>query len=288
MSVVAYTGEPVLPVELEREIFEIAARSRPGSIPTLVLVASRVKFWVEPFLYRTIILDEYTQLVEGYPALSCRSFPRVAQGKPSSLFRDSVRHLLLSVVVEGIDVHCFLTTCSQIENLFLMGHHRLPIYLPAIAALPLKRLHCNLDDLFPSYSQISFTHQLFSHLTHLWHLSHVGDPAIWPGLALLPHLTHLAFNSEDFIPLFLTFLDTCKSLRVLVHLQFSGADPPHIEVQLAEDTRFLSMDFGDIIDDWQIGAHTGIDFWSRAEDFVVLRKSGQIPEARQYRLGHDA
>ncbi|KAJ7121829.1 hypothetical protein C8R43DRAFT_1136349 [Mycena crocata] len=58
-------GLPVLPVELEREIFEIAAHSRPRSVPTLVLVASRVKVWVEPFLYRTIFLDAYTQPVEG-------------------------------------------------------------------------------------------------------------------------------------------------------------------------------------------------------------------------------
>ncbi|KAJ7121830.1 hypothetical protein C8R43DRAFT_72348 [Mycena crocata] len=169
-----------------------------------------------------------------------------------------------------------------------MSHPRLKEYLPAIAALPLKQLHCILGDLFTSYSQISFTHQLFSHFTHLWHFGHVGDPGIWSGLALLPHLTHLAFGHEDFIPLFLTFLDTCKSLRVLVHPQSSGADPPHIECQLAEDSRFLAMDFDDMLDDWQIGAHTGVDFWSRAEDFVVLRKSGQIPEARQYRLDGDA
>jgi hypothetical protein len=36
---------PTLPSELEREIFEICAVSRPVCIPKLVLVAQRVKEW---------------------------------------------------------------------------------------------------------------------------------------------------------------------------------------------------------------------------------------------------
>jgi hypothetical protein len=38
-------GSPILPPELEREIFEICAISRPASIPNLMLVAQRVKEW---------------------------------------------------------------------------------------------------------------------------------------------------------------------------------------------------------------------------------------------------
>jgi hypothetical protein len=36
---------PLLPVELEKEIFQMAAYSRPLSIPRLMLVAHRVKIW---------------------------------------------------------------------------------------------------------------------------------------------------------------------------------------------------------------------------------------------------
>ncbi|KAJ7669851.1 hypothetical protein DFH06DRAFT_1320898 [Mycena polygramma] len=28
--------------------------------------------------------------------------------------------------------------------------------------------------------------------------------------------------------------------------------------------------------DWQMGAHTGADYWARAEAFVALRRSGEI------------
>lgn len=36
---------PFLPMELEREIFEIAAVQNPGGIPSLLLVAKRVLEW---------------------------------------------------------------------------------------------------------------------------------------------------------------------------------------------------------------------------------------------------
>jgi hypothetical protein len=39
------TPVPVLPIELERQIFEICASSRPVLIPKLMLVAWRVKQW---------------------------------------------------------------------------------------------------------------------------------------------------------------------------------------------------------------------------------------------------
>ncbi|KAJ7629850.1 hypothetical protein B0H17DRAFT_1091096 [Mycena rosella] len=47
---------PALPPELERQIFEICALFRPVSIPKLMLVAWRVKQWIEPILYRTVVI----------------------------------------------------------------------------------------------------------------------------------------------------------------------------------------------------------------------------------------
>jgi hypothetical protein len=37
--------DPVLPADLEREIFEFLAISSPRCIPKLVLVARRIKIW---------------------------------------------------------------------------------------------------------------------------------------------------------------------------------------------------------------------------------------------------
>ncbi|KAJ7847805.1 hypothetical protein B0H14DRAFT_3453508 [Mycena olivaceomarginata] len=47
-----------LPVELERKIFEIAAQSNSMFIPTLLLVAHRVKTWLEPMLYSVVVFSD--------------------------------------------------------------------------------------------------------------------------------------------------------------------------------------------------------------------------------------
>ncbi|KAJ7089494.1 hypothetical protein C8R43DRAFT_1050600 [Mycena crocata] len=276
---------PFLPVELEREIFELAAHSRPCSVPTLMLVASRVKAWVEPLLYGTIfVAQSYEPEPSGYPTLSgSDSFLDVIRAKPTTLLRASVRHVFAS----SQDATWLLSTCLQIENLFVIGLG-LEEHLTTLAALQLKRLCCSLVEIFLSISKIDFTHQLFSHLTHLWHFAHVGKAELWSGLALIPHLTHLTFSHPGFLPLYLGFLDTCKSLRVLVHREFGGGsyETEGGTVQLAENHRFVWMNHTNSTDyqaDWLVGAHTGTDFWSKAEDFVARRKAGQIP-AGQYSL----
>jgi hypothetical protein len=40
------------------------------------------------------------------------------------------------------------------------------------------------------------------------------------------------------------------------------------EQELAKDSRFVAMGCQSRTKDWRMGAHTGVDYWSRAEDFV--------------------
>ncbi|KAJ7159027.1 hypothetical protein C8R43DRAFT_358098 [Mycena crocata] len=48
--------EPHLPADVEREIFELAAKIHLGGIPRLRLVVQRVKIWIEPISYRIFIV----------------------------------------------------------------------------------------------------------------------------------------------------------------------------------------------------------------------------------------
>ncbi|KAJ7172810.1 hypothetical protein C8R43DRAFT_1119652 [Mycena crocata] len=279
---------PVLPMELEREIFEVAARSRPSSIPTLLLVASRVKIWVEPLLYRVIFAGSpvnHWERMPEYPVTFPDDISSILDTKPASFLRHSVRHLFFSTIsFADVGWERLLSTCSQIEDLYII-HPQLEDYLAAVANLSLKRLYTSLDFLF-NPSEIDFSHQLFSHLTHLWNLGDTSSPQIWAGLALIPHLTHLAFNHPSFVPFSLGFLDTCKALRVLVFLLETSELEVVVNDKLAEDPRFLAMSPPSRRRDWQLGAHTGIDFWSRADDFVARRMSGRVPAA-QYWLDED-
>ncbi|KAF8649087.1 hypothetical protein AX16_006034 [Volvariella volvacea WC 439] len=52
-------AEPRLPEELERIIFEIAAREdRSRMLPTLLQVARRVREWLQAIIYKTVILED--------------------------------------------------------------------------------------------------------------------------------------------------------------------------------------------------------------------------------------
>ncbi|KAJ7175000.1 hypothetical protein C8R43DRAFT_596341 [Mycena crocata] len=285
MSLEAHTGPPVLPVELEREIFEMVARSRLQTIPTLMLVASRVKIWVEPLLYRTLLVTDapgpFPAEKEKIPVLAWETCQSIFSNKPISFLNHSVRNVFL-YISDDMDLTWFLNTCSQIENLFIHGSHSRQ-HLPAIAPLPIKQLQCSLHRLFP-LSRINFTHPLFSHLTHLFDCGGIYHTINWSGLAVIPHLTHLAFCNIQYIPFFLGFFDTCKSLRVLVYVDEERKVMSHdVDIRLAEDSRFVAMISVDICEDWVMGEHTGVDFWSKAEDFIARRKSGQVP-ALQFRL----
>lgn len=235
---------------------------------------------VEPLLFRTItVCEEKDDIPEGHPFFRIDTLLDMIQyGKFPG---DAVRNLLIQV--DG-DRATLLSACPKTENLWInpdLG----PNLFPQISVLPLKRLTCNLDVLFGPDIPRDLTHRLFSRLTHLEILDNMEynseyDPKMLPDLALISHLSHLAFAYvEGFIDLFIPLLNTCKSLRVLVVLD------PYVHTiiahhkdkeELARDERFVVMERKLHTNDWILGAHTGVDYWSRAEEFVEKRRSGKI------------
>ncbi|KAJ7203639.1 hypothetical protein GGX14DRAFT_300578, partial [Mycena pura] len=203
---------PILPAELEKEIFEMTAYTRPSSIPRLMLVAHRVKIWVEPLLFRVIVLDRFSK-TPTYPMADDDDFSGI-QSLPTSVLRDSVRHLFLHNMPNTVS-QFILSASSAVEDLWIQTFEVNSFLLPFIGVLPLKRLYCNLKALFADKVQIDFGHSLFSRLTHL-ELLDLRATDLYFDLALIPHLTHLAFNYPVFLDMSLTLLKTCKSLRVLV------------------------------------------------------------------------
>jgi hypothetical protein len=286
-----------VPIELERAIFEMAADTlinshfhagRPAckemvrciqplflSYPLFDLTSR-----VGPLLYRTIpVCEEKDDIPEGYPFFRIDILLDMIQyGKFPS---DDVRNLLIQV---DCDRATLLSACPKTENLWInpdLG----PNLFPQISVLPFKRLTCNLDTLFGPDIPRDFTHRPFSRLTHLEILDNMEynseyDPKMLPDLALIPHLSHLAFAYvEGFIDFFLPLPNTCKSLRVLVVLD------PYVHTiiahhkdkeELARDERFVVMERKLHTNDWILGAHTGVNYWSRVEEFVERRRSGEI------------
>ncbi|KAJ7603865.1 hypothetical protein DFH06DRAFT_1255871 [Mycena polygramma] len=272
---------PRLPVDLERDIFEACALSRPVGIPTLMLVAWRVKQWVEPLLYRSITVG-YTASIAGYPILTWELFLAVLHSKPPLFFANAVHHLnifLPRLKLEAADrLSAVLSVCTAVENLgiaFNSDEYEAYAMLEAVApTLSLRRLYLYSDSL-----TLTCATPLLSHITHLEVLSLAFG--ISAELSLLPQLTHLAFCDYALSDC-LTVLETCRSLRVIVALTPLLADDLNTAA-ITHNVGLVCMARASYLKDWQMGVHVGVDFWSRAEDFITRRRSGEI-DAQEYRI----
>ncbi|KAJ7778965.1 hypothetical protein B0H16DRAFT_1500619 [Mycena metata] len=272
---------PRLPPELERQIFELCASARPVAIPKLMLVAWRVKEWIEPLLYHTIMVCQSTP-VDGYHSLTPETLTALLRLKPADFFRDSVRNLLLHAVSQSV-VASVLAVCTGVESLWAPMASSV---LGPTTGLPLKHLYTNFSPLFES---VHPGDPLFSQLTHLELIGIVNVGVDIPSiLSLLPKLSHLAFNDEEFTPHCPGVLEQCKSLAVLVSLGnplVPGMAFHEYEQDLSKDIRFVVL-FSSWFKDWQMGVRSNSDYWLRAENFIAQRRSGAI-DAAQYEVFDD-
>ncbi|KAJ7255628.1 hypothetical protein C8J57DRAFT_598331 [Mycena rebaudengoi] len=256
---------PVLPPELERIIFELAATRHPKTMPTLLLVAQRVLHWIQPLLYRTLVFTRSPPCPA--PELQPTKFTKFVQNLliwGGFCFKDSVT-LLCSPDSTGI------------QKLALIRSD--PSMLPGLEKMQLRHLLIDLRQLFGPSSAISPARPPFNALTHLTLLN--GDARL--KFAELPALTHLCVGGARDLASLSSTLVNCATLHVLVNLFWA-----HWAVELFKeahdsinDPRFviMSFTFDDYIGDWMLGANGGNDFWIRAEKFVAKRQRGEIQPA---------
>ncbi|KAJ6563300.1 hypothetical protein DFH09DRAFT_481409 [Mycena vulgaris] len=246
-------------------------------------VAWRVKHWLEPLLYRTLVMMTFANPIDGIPPFTMETFDRIARTKPASFLRDSVRN----VIVESIEIEqikTILATCTGVENLWILPADRRRITSPLLAphGISLRHLYCDFRRLCGAVIVFeSFSQPFFSHITHLelFHgLPDNGDPAKWDGITALAHLTHLAVGTTpNIFPSCPHLLEGCKSLRALVILEPPSHNLPILPLNsFACDPRFVVKPFKNYVEDWQRGVLTGRDFWARADEFIAKRISGEI------------
>ncbi|KAJ7642187.1 hypothetical protein FB45DRAFT_366137 [Roridomyces roridus] len=289
----AQSGPSTLPLELEREIFEQAAYTDPLCVPSLMLVAWRVKIWVEPFLYRVLMLmGTNWKLEQGYPFVDDRHFTR-ASAMPTDVLKNSVRNLWLHWLPHDA-AESFISAAARVENLWVsMRFNPTDSLLHAIGSVSPKRLHTYVHDLLGLEDLLTLP--ILSRVTHIEVLSVTTDKhaEIWQAFAQIRTLTHLAFAAEDseFLDLCPSLLGACTTLRVLLYKtdsrDFDSTENFPVLCDLREDVRFVQMCHDNGARDWRMGALTGVEFWSRAEDFIAKRKSGEI-DRLQYIMEEDA
>ncbi|KAJ6544580.1 hypothetical protein DFH09DRAFT_1367793 [Mycena vulgaris] len=186
-------GEPILPPELERKIFEWAAESdvQPNywmrqhvSDTVLVLpqVCRRVQSWIEPFIYERISLLPTFSGTDPVPP-----FLATIDARPASFFAAHVKHLYVAPGIPLIVVQRVLSVCTGIMS--FGGHYPYTSLAPLLAQLPLHRL---------LVSDLTFPSAPAEHPPWTASLTHLGASQVPPtaALASLPAVTHLAIDYD--------------------------------------------------------------------------------------------
>ncbi|KAJ7058951.1 hypothetical protein C8F01DRAFT_1147609 [Mycena amicta] len=264
---------PILPPELERHIFELAAWDDQETMSTLSLVARRGYIWIAPLRYRVIYTPSDNDL---------RRLFNIVDRKP-----ETVRHIRYLALGDEVDTGAtpsvlsrLTSTFSHLTDLALWGEETAPVHISELQTLKhLKRLSVNLSALLgekPERTIDNLTLAL-ARITHLDIFGQIG-PWIVPALCALPELTHLSFYRVYVPEVIEDFLAVCSdTLRLvvivqldwIVDLQGFGVGAAAV-LKRIDDPRF-AVECSEFADDWVNGAWGGRDHWCRAEEAIAAR-----------------
>ncbi|KAJ7651986.1 hypothetical protein DFH06DRAFT_1475366 [Mycena polygramma] len=205
------TVDPKLPPDLERTIFELAARDHRTMLQ-IILVAHRCRSWIEPILYRSLVVCQ-----------SSWSFPlllRTIESRPAHYAR-WIKTLQINPYILPNDpaVTRILSICTGIVHLVDLSYGRTPFSV--LSKLRLEKMCLSFDIIEGLTEGAYFSHPAFANLTHL----HILDPPQrWPDISFsnLPSLTHLALQNYKTqirptnIPVLQKILADCPLLEVLI------------------------------------------------------------------------
>ncbi|KAJ7187808.1 hypothetical protein C8R46DRAFT_1052638 [Mycena filopes] len=280
--------DPRLPLDIERRIFELVAFSKPIDAPPLLRVAWRVKHWIEPLLYRILIVTPTGERWDGIPSIRATTLLNRIGSKPAAFFASSVRYLcLLNPGLGAMDsfaVDAILRACTGVTTLS-SGHIRGPAQLDALATLDgLHTLTAHLDWISWKDVRPSLEHPAFRNITHL---ELPPDHAYLTDHLTMPRLTHLAFHDDSILAVLPVLLGDYPQLQCVVFLARMGmagmlrtqeyfkpllSDDRCVAVELGEEgttTRSLIR-----------GAAVGDDYWRRADRLIAARRAKTVDRSR--------
>ncbi|KAJ6452920.1 hypothetical protein C8R45DRAFT_1193285 [Mycena sanguinolenta] len=284
--------DPFLPPELEHAVFELAALTHPKIMPILMLVAHRVKTWVEPLLYRVVVVMSVLPFGEpvSYPVLSAGLLLDIIRTKPPEFLQNFVQHLFLNTRIKRNELSAVFTACSHVTNLldYSYGSPRNPTF----GQLPhLRRLTLALEDFLACYT-MEHIHSTLGRITHL-ELFNTWDnrnlARLTRCLRLVPALTHIALRSVAHDVPLQTALCAARNIHCIVFLEVPVGDRVKLVTnELALDPRFVCFDWGGaFLEDWPYGMGTGEHCWAFAETFIAARQAGRVDRSRYTVLSMD-
>lgn len=241
---------------------------------------------IEPLLYRVLFISSTSRgmRMHGFLTIPSNILVNLISTKPASFFESSVKHIFFSAsdVVPLSSVKAILAACPGITSLFPARSEVPTNVRPLGTILPsLRRLSIDVTDLFPAH--LDFTESVFRNLTHLeilhsWNPRNPKMSDLWNSLALIPHLTHISFNSISLYTVTSANMQANARLQCIVILVMDEFQDDELDLlhPLSEDVRFVCIEQEDRRLDWLRGAHGGKDYWTCAEEFIAAKRAGRI------------
>ncbi|KAJ2921707.1 hypothetical protein H1R20_g15386, partial [Candolleomyces eurysporus] len=198
-----------LPEDVGRIIFELIAELDKETGRSCALVSKRVNAWVEPILYRTLLID-HKALLENL----CGIFEDINHGKSaksSDFFASHVKALIITsdYLQDATNILSILKACHNVELLTLWTNPRegdsvrphgrdlrdLRDFMASSGLSP--RWISVTSRIFSIYDhEVDFSYPIFQNATHLelvWEEGDSGpDQVCWDTLRHLPCLTHFS------------------------------------------------------------------------------------------------
>ncbi|KAF7299799.1 hypothetical protein HMN09_00986000 [Mycena chlorophos] len=285
----------VLPPELEREIFEVAARQYPEDIPALVLVAKRVHIWIQPMLFRIV------------RSSNSKIWPVLLQKMDSDpeLLRNGVRFVCLEhgaahfKLASQEQLERLLQICTGVVDIGAIGTHT-DYFLPVFGGMEnLRRLVASSTDLFGNAPPFEPTHAALSRITHLevvnqFYFGQEQDCALFDTICHLPSLTHLAITpslgtTAEPSPweAMQGVLDQSPRLKMVVLLwdqydvrsHFDSVNKSTLKDLRVVAGSFACEDDSNMWSEWEDSAR-GIasDYWARGELFLERKRKREVED----------
>ncbi|KAG1751369.1 uncharacterized protein EDB91DRAFT_1045319 [Suillus paluster] len=270
-----------LPFELEQDIFEIAATSDRWSALSLALVARRVRFWVEPTIYKCVALkydnSESARVLEG--------FISALKTKPATFFARYVKTLLLSDI-PTCHVMEILAVCTGLTDLRVWPHTPSPIaHFVVTTSIRPTHLSFSAEHVAAHRRAPDFALPFYQEVTHLELHDTWGQLMTWaPNFAMLPQLTHLAlvfgfpFSCGSIVNYVLNaILANCSKLKVCVLRCMLSEDELRFGqgaaiAQSITDPRVVVVPWRRSQTRWAGGLwNENADLWNRAEVIMNTR-----------------
>ncbi|KIK68721.1 hypothetical protein GYMLUDRAFT_36212 [Collybiopsis luxurians FD-317 M1] len=272
------------PPELERQIFRFAMRRHPSIVPTLQLVAHRVKIWADEILHEYVLLDHWNRsegdLKHGLGPIPGKD--RLYAGEVSPVFAKNVSSLCLTYNHQlTADQVKHFASCRMITQLALwVDYAKCPEVTAGLVSLPLKRLSLELEHFtrlprVPSSSSIWTS--CLSHLELVFWSAAIDLNEL--SFNHIPCLQHICFvwGRRTYASTVNVALDTCACLRTLVILTASGEWSEVQEYRNLPEAKGVDIvvlpSMRQATYEWIPG---GLTVWDRVQDLLESNRTNSI------------